>query len=78
MWLWLGLKFDICAPLSLGKSLDKIAELREKNKLSKPGKKKRKNAQAKLKNIKLSNEVKGSNAPKHHWHAILLYRQATS
>ena len=52
----------INAPLSLGKSLDKIAELREKNKLPKPGKKKRRNAQAKVKNIKLSNEVQASNA----------------
>lgn len=43
--------------MSLGKSLDKIAELREKNKLSKPGKKKRRKAQAKVKNIKLSAEV---------------------
>lgn len=43
--------------LPQGKSLDKIAELREKNKLSKPGKKKRRKAQAKVKNIKLSAEV---------------------
>jgi len=44
--------------LPQGKSLDKIAELRENNKLPKPGKKKRKRA-SKVKNIKLPDEVSG-------------------
>ena len=41
-----------------GKSLDKIAELRENNKLPKPGRKKRqKQRSAKVENIKLQTEV---------------------
>ena len=40
-----------------GKSLDKIAELRENNKLPKPGKKKRQKA-SKVKNVKLPEEVR--------------------
>lgn len=41
-----------------GKSLDKIAELRENNKLPKPGRKKRqKQRSSKVKNIKLPTEV---------------------
>lgn len=41
---------------SLGKSLDKIAQLRENNKLPKPGKKKQKRT-PKMNNVKLPEEV---------------------
>ena len=48
---------------SLGKSLDKIAQLRENNKLPKPGKKKWKRT-PKLKNVKLPEEVQEINKMK--------------
>jgi len=48
--------FSFSINTSPGKSLDKIAELRENNKLPKPGKKKRKRA-SQVKNIKLPDEV---------------------
>lgn len=48
---------------SLGKSLDKIAQLRENNKLPKPGKKKQKRT-PKMNNIKLPEEVQEINKMK--------------
>lgn len=48
---------------SLGKSLDKIAQLRENNKLPKPGKKKQKRT-PKMNNIRLPEEVQEINKMK--------------
>ena len=52
--------FFLLLNFPLGKSLDKIAQLRENNKLPKPGKKKRKRT-PKMNNVKLSEEVQEIN-----------------